>query len=69
MSWKCLAITPFGHFNRNYFYALLLCAVGQRPYLRCVALDAQVRKEGVIWVSDNQKNMRLSGLEMKYRGV
>ena len=24
MPWKCLVITPFGWFNRNYVYALLL---------------------------------------------
>ncbi len=44
-------------------------AVGQRSYLRCGALDARVQKERVIWVSDNWKIMRLSGLEMKYHGV
>jgi hypothetical protein len=43
--------------------------VGQRPYLHCWAFDDQEQKEEIIWISDNWKIMRLSGLEMKYRGV
>ncbi len=47
-----------------------MCAVGQWPYLRCGALDTWVQKEEMILqVSDNWKIMRLSGLEMKNRGV
>jgi hypothetical protein len=47
----------------------LLFDVGQKPYLCCWALDARERKEEIVWISDNWKFMRLSGLEMKYRGV
>ncbi len=39
------------------------------PFLDCRTLHAQEKKEEVIWISDNWKFMRPSGLEMKYFGV
>jgi hypothetical protein len=46
-----------------------MIVIGQKPYLRCWSLDAREQKEEIVWISDNWKIIRLSGLEMKYRRV